>query len=564
MTFHLRTFLIFAVPLAMILPGTPARAQRGALIEDLFRTIAEAQLEREQRKRLEAEESARNPPVSPQGDLQKVPVPRGQVPPSDVRASRPPSISVRSREAAQFAQNLVNFNGAIDPLVSELRANAGRNAAVRGLLPQAYQVAADTRTLIQRCDGLSALDPIVAPYSDLDAKWRQLSFQLRSLDGLSNQCTSGVQACDQLVSTMSRQLKLQPQFNRHELHDLMIVAATHMQALMDDLQLLSIPRNDIERLTHDCRLLRQRLLGAADHVSETSYEDVVTQFTDFVSRWESFSEQCYAINNPHLHRRLDRVRECGDQSYALLWMPPPYNAATLTASAKRLEAGCGDILDQLTIRSMVSLSSKERARVLESSHQLYHLSGELAQATTRRTSRNALRDQFGRFDQEWNSLRPVFYRLRSVNRATLASIDHECEQMRGALGITSLAPQPAAHEDLIEVAAALEGASEYLDADLQRYARYLQPTSYRNSLIGASGEFHRHAKQLHADLSKHSDLSKLQREAEHMLDGWNQLSKDLSHIDGHGLTERRAASLMRAQQELVPMVAKIAAALVER
>jgi hypothetical protein len=103
-----------------------------------------------------------------------------------------------------------------------------------------------------------------------------------------------------------------------------------------------------------------------------------------------------------------------------------------------------------------------------------------------------------------------------------------------------------------------------LDADVGRYRRYLQPASYQKSIVDASHEFLHHAKRLHAELSRRADLGTLQRETEHMLDGWQQLSKDLSHLDSHGLSERRAESLMQAQRELVPLVAKIAAALVER
>ena len=49
-----------------------------------------------------------------------------------------------------------------------------------------------------------------------------------------------------------------------------------------------------------------------------------------------------------------------------------------------------------------------------------------------------------------------------------------------------------------------------------------------------------------------------------MLDGWQQLTQDLSHAESHGLSAGRVENLRRAQQEMVPMVAQIAAALVER
>jgi hypothetical protein len=556
----------------LILPPTPAQAQRGELIEGLFRTIAEANLQREQRKRLEAEQAARKPSLPPQGNLQPVPIPSSIRPPSHRpgqpasihRNKSPSSINVRSKAAAEFAQNLVNFNGSIDPLVRELRTNAPQNPAIRAILPEAYQVAADSRALLQRCDGLSSLDPIVQPYSELDARWRQLSFRLRALDGLSSQCTSGIRSCDKMVGTLSRQLKVQPQFDRHELHDLMIVAATHMQSLLDDLELARISQQDATRLKHDCRLLRQRLLGEADRVDETTYEDVVTRFTDFASGWGAFSERVYALNDPHLQRRLDRIRECGDQTYGVLWLPPPYNAATLTASAHRLEESSAQILDQLTIRSMVSLSPQDQVRILESSRRMYNQSREFEQATKQGAPRNDLQGRFASIDKDWSYLRSKYQQMRAINRATLASINQECDSIRGALGMTTAAGPTIRHEELVQVAAALEGSSEYLDADIHRYERYLKPDSFRKSIVEASHEFHHHAKQLHAELSARADIGKLQREAEHMLDGWQQLTKDLSHAESHGLSASRTQNLLRAQQEIVPMVAQIAAALVAR
>jgi hypothetical protein len=114
------------------------------------------------------------------------------------------------------------------------------------------------------------------------------------------------------------------------------------------------------------------------------------------------------------------------------------------------------------------------------------------------------------------------------------------------------------------VAAALEGSSEYFDADIRRYERYLQPASYRKSMVDASREVHQHAKRLHAELSGRADLAFCQREAGQLIDGWQQLSKDLGHIESHGLSSGRTEHLNRAHQELVPLVAQIAAALLER
>ncbi len=530
-------------------PGR-AQAQRGAFVEELFRTIAEAQLEREQRKRLEAERAAR----------EQLPPP-GIMPPT--RPSRDSSIQVRSAEAAEFVQRLIDFSGAVAPMTRELRSAANRNLEVRHLLPDAYRIDADTRALLAQCDGLASLNPIVEPYARLDSQWRQLSFRLRSMDDLPPSCVDAVRNADTLISRMSRQLQIQPQFDRHQLHDLMIIAATYIQTLMDDLQVARIPRTEMDRLTHDCRLLRQQLLTESGSVDRASYEEVVSQFTDFVSRWNSFSGQLYEIDDLHVQRRLDRISEATDQAYALLWMPPPYNANLIAASAQRLQRQSSELLSQLNVRTLSSLPRQQQIRVLESSYAMSDAVKRFVELAEQRADRAERRRQFTEIDAQWAYLRPAFHQLSAINQATLASVQRECDFLRNGLGMSVMAAQPLDHEMLIEAAASLEGSAEFLMIDVRRYERYVEPESFRRSVVGASQAFHAHAKQLHDALSRRADLAVLQREAGQLLDAWKQLSDDLTHIDGHGLSERRAETLQRTRDELVPVVAKIAAALVQ-
>ena len=116
--------LLSLLAVSLLQPVMPAVAQRGALIEDLFRTIAESHLEREQRKRLEAERVAKEQrKVKPSNQPFNVPGPifPGQILPGQVkrpgtiqtpsldrsRRPAPPAINVRSREAREFAQYIV-------------------------------------------------------------------------------------------------------------------------------------------------------------------------------------------------------------------------------------------------------------------------------------------------------------------------------------------------------------------------------------------------------------------------------------------------------------------------
>lgn len=552
--------LLLCLPLLIAAFPASAVAQRGSLIEDLFRSVAEAQLEREQRKRQERENELRRSTQPAPGGIQPIPIPG----PRTGQNAGPRSINTRSREVADLAQHLIDFNGVIHPLVGELRSAALRNPAIRELLPQAYQVAADTQTLIQRCDGMQSIEPLIEPYSELDARWRQLSFRLRALDGLSKSCTAGVRSCDKLVSTMARHLHIQPQFDRHGLHDLMVIAGAHMQSLLDDLDLARIDPKEAKRLSHDLRLLRQRMLGEADRVDQVTYDEAVVAFNDFTTSWSQFSQRLYAINDPHMVRRLDRIRRCGDQTYELLWIPPPYNSNTLTASAQRLESECAQLLDALTIRSMVTLKAQDQVRLLESSRRMFRASQEFTKLTSGNASQDELQQRFAAIDKDWAFIYATCRRLPTLKRAPLEAIEHQCEDLRGALGVVATEVRTIGHDELVQAAASLEGSAEYFQADLKRYERYLTPDRYRQSIFNATHEFYHHAKELHEALHQREDFRRLQREAELMLDGWQQLSKDLDDIEAHGLSERRAASLRRAHQNVAPVVAKVAAALLER
>jgi hypothetical protein len=76
-------------------------------------------------------------------------------------------------------------------------------------------------------------------------------------------------------------------------------------------------------LVHEARLLRQVILQEADRLPELSYDEIVANFTNFIARWRPFAESLAAVRDPVLDRRLARINQCGDETYALLWMAPP-------------------------------------------------------------------------------------------------------------------------------------------------------------------------------------------------------------------------------------------------
>ncbi|MGB7345758.1 MAG: hypothetical protein WBD20_16195 [Pirellulaceae bacterium] len=578
--------LIAIIATSSLLAAT-ASAQNGRLIEGLFRTLAEQQLEKEKQKR---DELQRRPPelqppgrstFQPSKDPYQVKLPSGfGSRPTETRTPKPTlkplpgttapplgSISVRSKEAAEYAQRLVAFNRNMDPLIDQLRRAAPKHPGIRTLLPQTYQIAADSRALLQRCDGQSSLTTIVQPYAELDARWRQISFALRSVDGLDAGIINSIQQCDETCAAMCKQLHIQPQFDRHALHDQMIVAATYMQSIIDDLEIASMDANNSRRLAHDCRLLRQRILNAADHVEEASYEEMAGSFTDFVQKWGAFSQSVYALHNPHLDRRLARISECGDQTYAILWMSPPAAFHDIAEIAHRIDTSVEQLSSQITLLSIAALPVGDQARVLNATRDLYKQAVDLEKAADAKADGAQLQQIFAALDSNWQSVQADFARIPSVNRGLLSEIERSCGELRQALGVAGSVRSPVSASQLIQACAALEGTAEFIEEELKRHSRELTPSSFRNSVTSAAREFYSHSRELHEEISKPGRLadprylSRLQREAENMLKGWDQLSRDLDHIEEHGLPRGAALQLRRAQRDITPFVAQVAASL---
>ncbi|MEP0345031.1 hypothetical protein, partial [Rhodopirellula bahusiensis] len=330
--------ILLAAMTFSLMTAPSASAQNGSFLESLFRSIAEKKLEEERSKR-ETDRGGR-PPASPArpGDFPAGPlgpaVPANRPPSSrpptrpdrpreDPRNNGPQTIRTNSREVRQFAELLIQMDRELAALKDALQTLSRRDAGVRALLPETYQVQALTRTVLHQCDGANSLSRLRDPYRSLDQRWRELSFQVRSLPDRSDQLRAIVASCDQSGRKISRLMKIEPQFDRHELHDQMIIAATYMQALLDDVETARISSDQAHDLVHRGRLLREAILEEANRVESIQYDEIVSRFTDFVARWQDYANELVSLRDPVLDRRIARIAQCGDQTYALLWMPPP-------------------------------------------------------------------------------------------------------------------------------------------------------------------------------------------------------------------------------------------------
>lgn len=525
-----------------------AVAQRGSLIEDLFRTVAEAQLERQQQENQHQDRHrpSRRPrldPIVPSGTVDGGPVDVG--------------------DQAAFASALGSFTREIQTLATDMQSSAGRHPEIRTSLPGVFQISSQANALLRICNNAASPELIAHQYAHLDARWRKLSFQLQSNPALTPDMLVRVRNCDGFVSTISSQLGIAAQVDRLGLHQQMIVAATHMQSLLDDLEICDLSSRQRQQWSHDGRLLRQELLRTAGEVDRLDHEAIKTRFNDFSERWRAYGDPIRQIDNPHINARLDRIAQCGEETYAMLWMRPPVSSVDLSGAAERLDRALSELMGSLTLRSLGALDRTRRRQVDDALSTMQNESRNLKGAAGRQVDTEELRAHFARFDRAWVSIRETLSQMDRLERRVLDAIERECLVMRRALQVEASAVVPLRLDELIDIAAALEGSAEYFRADIDRYERYLQPADYRRSISRAADDFYAAAKRLHADLFAKRDLRTLSREADDLVEAWGRLSQDLSKLRDHGLTGRRAVNLENASRELAPLVAQVGVALLD-
>lgn len=453
-----RACALSALSVLFVLSVSSAQAQSGSFLESLFRSIAEKQLQ-------EAAQPNRRRPGGFPGSPFGPPTPPGFQTPPGVKpppGSRPPSArppvepdDAHPHEVHEFDLALTQFHDQLGELMRLVQRAARSNREYREQLPPLYQLRAEVGALASRAESASRLASLVGAYQEIDRRYRELSFRLRDVPQRDQAMRQQIARCDATGRKLGQIAGIPPQFDRHGLHDQMVIAATYIQALIDDLPDSRMSRSQSRSFVHQARLLRQAILEEANHVETLSYDEIVTNYTDFVARWRPFAESLASFREPMIERRLSRIKQCGDETYALLWLAPPPSHLPPAGGPER-------------------------------------------------------------YPEQW-----------------------------------------------LSKAAALEGQAEYFSADLQRLQRYLRPDDYARSLIEHSRDLHDTARTLHRQIEAGEPLQRLQRTTDRLASIWKSMSRELDDVDRHGLTRSRARAVQRQQQQMLPGVASLTAALLQ-
>ena len=568
--------------------ATTASAQ--GFVENLFRSIAESQLQRtreEIRRRVDPGIDAN---VNPRVDRGRPPQP-GLAPPVQ-RQVLPPW---RPDYVPPRRDDRVVDNGGFDNRPIDNRGIDGRGIIVdsgatwRSLQRSmrqlsdavrrqpasdvaARRVAGDVYRLSAMVDELTNLAvagrqrEVAAAYPNFDRDYRTLSYRLRG-DGRSGRFDSGgfdpaisqlIGQIDPLVSRLDSVYGTTPQWDRSRMSDIILICQTHLSALLDDLEVISISASQRRNLTHDLRLLHQQLTGVRRRVGRMEYDQIAEALGQFTSRMLPLADTLRSIRNPHVDRRLDRLAELADETYSLLWMQPPVTGGSVASTADRLRASTTQLRQSLSDQTMRLLDRASAARVEDSVRQMERDAAELARLIGRDREDRAVTDLLRRIDGDARMVASIVQYVPGPHHAPLALVGDHVAALQRATGTAPVGF--VSTQSLLPSAATLEGTAEAVRDAIRRIDHTLQPSSYRSDLRRASDDFYRASRKLHSVIADRRDNDEIRRRAEALVDPWRTLSGGIDDLRRRGCPEPNARTLIQYRDAMRPAIGEIAAA----
>lgn len=551
----MRAVCMFAVcitlcPLGRSVQTAFAQSNREELVDSLFRDVLETQLEKQRAaQRIARATTASNPERSA--------FTRAGSATTTERLGQP--TVARHYTAA----DLRKFQAAIDAysqqaniLAAGLQRQAAANPKVRKLLPESLRVKATAdvlNTVARRSVSLSELSD---EYYDLDWRWRNLSYGLQDVTGLDRGTQQAIRLLDNYSDQTCDLLGVEPQFDRKGMLEQMIMARAHMQTLIDDME-MDLPTNETTaELLNEGRQLAEHIGREAEFVRTARYDEIVPRYTDFVMKWRQFSTKLFPLENAHIHRRVARVRKCGEEVYRLLWMPPALDRDYIRHISKSYDEQIDGLLADLTVNTLLALPANQRQDVLGTVQRLKEYSTGYVRTVQTRAPVNELQEGVRRISRERDRL------LLQLSAAEIAVsdkhrvlVDRYDEELRHMLRV----PDSVNRREMLTLASALEGLAYNLRLDVHRYGPYYQTGSFRKRAYETVDSFHQQTQMLNNALSAGSEFADVKSHCDAILGTWETLVKIVAAMPQFGLTESRFERIDQTRREMIPLMAELAA-----
>lgn len=436
-----------------------------------------------------------------------------------------------------------DFSDEITQLSYALNDEVRRLPNIRTFLNDANIISALAVTLDRHASRINDHRQLQDEFQDLDAKWRELSYRLNAVRGISKPVTEEIAAVDQINEKMRDAIGMRPQVNRRELQQKTASLAAELNNLSEDIQSELTPR-DAQQYQLALSRARQQVLNLSSLIDDpvVDMEMVENEYRKFQALWYPQRAKLQEHDNRYFDRSLRRITQSDGEIHQLLLLPTKVDSQQLIYLTSALQKNIDEFFERMSLKLLMHLPKADRVPVVAS--EFYGVCEHFIDEVKQNVDYNELLDSFQYIEQAQRSFFNVFGELESDEAiAALRQIEQTINTLSESLQVQR---DVFDRRHAVDLAAKAETVIEDLEYFTKRWLKR-DPQPFARDCLAAVSELRTNTAQLHQDLVASVPTTNTRREMDDLYNTWREVYGYLVKCQ----TEDRP-SLGRQSSQLTP------------
>jgi hypothetical protein len=443
----------------------------------------------------------------------------------------PPADIVESGETLDNVRRMIDrFAQEADALQLALNQNVDYIRGVRGVLPDAIQFSANAQVLRDRCQREGRIASLCGDYEAFDRDWQAISYRLHQIPEMTRTAElKRVEVMDNLDRQLSSILKIQPQFDQHDL-------LHHISALTDQLQRLA-EDIDVEFVDPEQRRIlggqARRVQSEAQMVCDTidagnDPTTVVGEFKEYQALWYPLARQIRQVDtNRALERTVMRINRSNRELNQLLRNPQQTDVTNLSYIVEGLKHDIDEYFTRAPLKLVMELPESRSA--LATAGAFYGTCEQFLQdAAANNASPSDLADSFHNVAESWRAFEHVFRPMASEPaRRVLNHIEEGINSIADALQISD---QQFDRRHMRELTYALVAAADNINRDTQIWIDRDQQSP--EAAADETANFLKHCQRFSDAVSSNATVDQLRQGIVELYEHYKRVYQFISQCQG--------------------------------
>ena len=466
---------------------------------------------------------------------------------NDHRRSAVPVTLPANVDIEAIRQSLSSASRDAHTLYHELRA---QEAGVPGLLQYTgnlLRLQVNAESLAERITNRRELERHLADLQQLDAQWRQLSYDLGLLPGLDRQSLALIRQLDQTSDQITARLKIGQSVDYRDLVMKTSGLASAVDRLIQDLDYVVGRTSEGRQLITQGQTVKQQAAHVAGGAFQRfEHDHLVSDFKLFQDSWSSYLNKLRRLRDPLIDKDVQNINAFEREVSSLLRMEQTLDRSQLIYLVGQLTRDVDAFFSKAPLKMLMRLPDADRA--LSTADAFYGNFENFVDVANRGANRADLQYTFAFIDEAWQDFARVYRPLQSAEaQQVLSAIEKDVTVLREAL----LIQEDVNRRKASELASKVATLAMFIERDTENWLRKARVPN-ASHIQQEVARYRESADDLHAAISGGASLREIRQLCDATFDGWRRVYE---HIINCRTSER--ASLAASSSQTTPALIEL-------